>query len=187
MTQTTYEDLGTITPAGALPTVNSTGRVQPLDPRQVTWVGMSQGDVSWRPLRKGVPPTAYTNQVNGIPEFYDIRQAIELWPAPRDSTWLLHMRGYFQPAPFEVDTDVATIDWQAIYLQTVADAKATIKVNGKPLFSQDEINLARAEAKTYVGDLIAGTHGTRRYVPGEPEYLNAPRPLLLDGAGNPLP
>jgi hypothetical protein len=184
-TQTSYEDLGTITPSGALPTTNTTGSYKRIDPREITWCGVSQGDDSWRALIKGIPPEIYSTVTNGgVPQRYELRDAIEVWPEPRDSNWLIRMKGFFQPRRFELDADINSIDWQAIYLQAVADAKTTLKVNGKPMFSQYEVQQAQAELKTYIGDLVAGTHGTRRYIPGDRIAMNAIRPILLDTNGN---
>jgi WD40 repeat protein len=176
----TYTDVGTIVPSGALPTVNTTGNVGPvLDQREISWVGISQGDVGWRPLAKSVPPTNYSNLVTAIPNFYDIREQIEVWPAPVSNAWQLRIKGYFTPGPFELDTDTTTIDWQVVYLQAVADAKVA--------FKQPDAGLAQAQLRTYIGDLVAGTHGTRRYIPGPPGQLPMTRPIALDANGNPLP
>lgn len=176
---TTWTDYGTLKPNGALPTSNTTGNIGPvLDQRQASWVGISNGDVGWRPLRKGVPPITYSNQLNGIPIFYDIREQIEVWPPPVGPLWALHIKGYFTCGPFEADTDTTTIDWQAVYLQALADAKIA--------FKQPDAQLAEAQLRTYIGDLIAGTHGTARYIPGPQTIPNAIRPVLLDSNGNPV-
>jgi hypothetical protein len=176
----TYADLGTLVPSGALPTANTTGSIGPiLDQRQLSWVGISNGDVGWRPLTKSVPPTTYGNIVVGIPNFYDIREQIEVWPAPVSTAWQLRIKGYFTPGPFELDTDTTTIDWQAVYLQAVADAKVS--------FKQPDAGLAQAQLRTYIGDLVAGTHGTQRYIPGDSVARPMTRPIALDANGVPLP
>jgi hypothetical protein len=185
-TQTSYEDLGTITPSGALPTTNNTGNIKRIDPREITWAGISKGDNTWRQMIDGIPPEVYSTPANGVPQRYEIRDAIEVWPTPTDNNWLIRIKGYFQPSAFEADTDTNTIDAQAIYLKAVADAKATLKLNGKPLFTPLEVQLAQSEAKAYIGDLVAGTHMTRRYIPGDRMANNAIRPVLLDANGNPV-
>lgn len=174
-----YIDYGTNVPSGALPTVNTTGNTGPvIDQRSISWAGISKGDVAWRPLRKGVPPVTYSALISGIPEYYDVREQIEVWPPPVDSTWLMRIKGYFVPGPFEADLDVTSIDWQAVYLQALANAKA--------IYKRPDAQLSAAELTSYVGSLVAGTHGTERYRPGAVELPNAVRPVLLDINGNPV-
>ena len=174
-----FIDTLTVTPFGALPTSNTTGNVGPiLDPRQVSWVGVSRGDVDWRALAKGVPPEFYSNQTNGIPAFYDIREQIEVWPPPMDATWQLHIKGHYTLAPFEADTDTTSLDWQAVYLLAVADAKNA--------FKQPDVKTWAMKFETYIGDLIAGQHGTARYTPGTFIKPNAVRPVLLNSQGQPI-
>jgi len=175
-TQTSWTDNGTITPNGALPTFNNTAGIGRLDPREVTWVGLSYGDNAWRSLIKGVPPAAYSSSNVGVPEWYDIRDAIELWPMPTSSAWLLRIKGYFKPLPFEADTDVNTIDWQAIYLKALADAKA--------FYKQPDAKMAQAELGAYIAELVAAGHTTQRYIPGNNPARNGIPPILLDQNGN---
>lgn len=175
-TQTSWTDNGTITPNGALPTFNNTAGIGRLDPREVTWVGLSYGDNAWRSLIKGVPPAAYSSSNVGVPEWYDIRDAIELWPTPTSSAWLLRIKGYFKPLPFEADTDVNTIDWQAIYLKALADAKA--------FYKQPDAKMAQQELGAYIAELVAAGHTTQRYIPGNNPARNGIPPILLDQNGN---
>lgn len=175
-TVSTFTDYGVIvpgSPAGSqpLPTQNTTGNTGPvLDQRELSWVGVSQGDVGWRPLSKPIPPQAYTSQTSGVPNWYDIREQIEIWPPSPDPTWLLRIKGYFTLGPFEVDTDVTTIDWQAVYLWALALTKAEYK--------RQDANSALARAQAYVGDLVAGSHGTARYIPGRIERGSVTRPVM---------
>lgn len=129
-----------------------------MDPRMVTWVGISQGDLSWRPLVCGIDPVMYGSPGSGIPSHYEIRQCIEVWPAPADDTWKLRIKGHFGLLPLAADSDETTIDPEAIFLQALANAKAHY---GQP----DAENYA-AQASGYVHSLVAGSHHTRRYVPG---------------------
>jgi hypothetical protein len=141
-----------------------------IDPRKVTWVGVSDGqDNCWRPLRKGIPPAVYQNTMVGVPTHYEIRQCIEVWCTPI-AGWKLRVKGHFEPAAFEADDDVNTVDWQAIYLRALADAKLAYK--------QPDALAADSTAKVYIGDLVAGSHMTARYVPGAREPFNAVRPVM---------
>lgn len=167
-----YTDTGTIVPSGAMPTTNTTGNVGPiLDQRSLMRVYASQNDVNWRPLSKPVPPLAYTNQVSGIPTWYDIREAIEIWPPPPDSTWQLRILGAFTLGAFDVDTDATSLDWQAIHLFALAKAKAA--------WNRPDAKLAMGEAQAYVGELVAGSHGTARYLPGGRILPPVTRPLMI--------
>ncbi len=145
-----------------------------MDPRMVTWVGISQGDLSWRPLVCGIDPVMYGSPGAGIPSHYEIRQCIEVWPAPVDDTWKLRIKGHFGLLPLDADSDETTIDPEAIFLQALANAKAHY---GQP----DAENYA-AQAAGYVHSLVAGSHHTRRYVPGA-SRATAPwvRPVPVGG------
>jgi hypothetical protein len=179
-TTVTYTDEGTIPPDGALPTENNTQGPGNIDPRHVTWVGLSFNDNVWNPLIKGIPPMAFGQNINGVPTNYEIRQALEIWPAPTTTDWKVQIKGYFEPQVFESDDDETTLDWQAIYLWTLADAMPRFKTQrGQPWFSQLEIAQARDNAMQYIKHLVAGTHMTARYVPGVILERNAVRPVLV--------
>ena len=140
----------------------------------VTWVGISQGDSSWQPLVCGIDPVMYGSPDAGIPSHYEIRQCIEVWPAPADATWKLRIKGHFGLLPLEADDDETTIDPEAIFLQALANAKAHY---GQP----DAENYA-AQAASYVHSLVAGSHHTRRYVPGQqPVAMTYAHPMPVGG------
>lgn len=141
-----------------------------IDPRMVTWVGVCDpNDNAWRPLKRGIPPPVYQNTMVGVPTHYEIKGCIEVWCTPI-AGWKLRVKGYFEPLAFEADSDVNSVDWQAVYLQALADAKLH--------YGQKDAPKAQAEAQRYVGELVAGTHQTARYVPGERMPPNAVRPVL---------
>ncbi|MFP3813924.1 hypothetical protein, partial [Bacillus sp. SIMBA_005] len=77
---------------------------------------------------------------------YEIRQCIELLPAPSDATWLLRVKGQFGLLPLDNDSDKTSIDPEAIFLLALANAKAHY---GQP----DAGNYAQQLA-AYVRDLI---------------------------------
>lgn len=143
-----------------------------LDATRVRWVGISQGDNTWRPLVCGIDPVRYSSQGPGIPDSYEIRQCIEVFPAPSDDTWKLRIKGDFGLLPFSADDDVTTIDPQAIKLHALAYAKAH--------YSQPDAANHMSALNTFLGDLTAGTHLTRRYVPGERIAPPAVRPKVVD-------
>jgi Galactose oxidase, central domain len=171
----TYTDYGTTTPSGAMPTSNTTGGGIPysLDPRGVYAVYASSNGTNWRPLVEGIPPFVYNSTTYGPPQFYEIRQQIEIWPPPADNTWQIQIKGYFSPLPFLVDTDTNSIDPQAIYLKALMDTQLHYK---RP----DAAAATREELEVYIGHLVAGTHHTHRYLPGALGMpRDATRPVLV--------
>lgn len=163
-----YGDPGVISPGAAVPAGDAC--LKTLNPRAIHWAGVcSPTDECWRPLRKGVPPVAYTANQTGVPTHYDVRQCIEVWPTPIDG-WKLRIKGKFDLDAFAADSDKTTIDWQAIQLRTIAEAKM--------FYNQKDAPFCMANAERYVGNLIAGSHGTARYIPGQTEPVNWPRPLV---------
>lgn len=142
-----------------------------MDPRRVSWVGISQGDNNWRPLHCGIEPMRYSTRPQSIPDSYEIRQCIEVWPAPADDTWMLRIKGDFGLLPFAADTDVNTIDLEAIQLLALANAKAH--------YGQPDAGNYMQQLTTLIGDLTAGSHHTRRYFPGREMLLPATPPKLV--------
>lgn len=170
---TSWTDDGSLTPAGVLPARNTTAVcTKLLDPRRLKWVGISQGDTPWIPLIEGIPPEVYADGVSGYPSRYEIRQCIEVWPAPADNTWQLRIKGDFGLLPFEADADTTTIDPIAIGLLALANAKAH--------YGQPDAGNYAAELRTYLGDLCAASHGTRRYVPGTEPVPLPPLPKMKE-------
>lgn len=147
-----------------------------MDPRMVTWVGISQDDNFWRPLICGIKPEFYYGSIEGWPQYYEIRQCIEVWPPPSDDTWKLRIKGYFGLAPLVADTDETTIDPYAISLLALANAKAHY---GQP----DAANYA-SQWREYLGNLTAGSHHTRRYIPNDGVFPPPPLPIFTGYSGN---
>ncbi len=148
-----------------------------LDPRMITWVGISQDANWWRPLVCGIRPEFYYGDITSIPTHYEIRQCIEVWPPPGDDTWKLRIKGYFGLMPLEEDADTSTIDYQAIQLYALANAKAH--------YQQGDAQNYMQQAKDYIRNLVAGSHHTRRYVPGAVETVTPPLPILTGWPGDP--
>lgn len=148
-----------------------------LDPRMITWVGISQGDNFWRQLVCGIKPEFYYGDISSWPTHYEIRQCIEVWPPPSSDDWKLRIKGYFGLLPLEEDTDVNTVDYEAIQLFALANAKAHY---GQP----DAANYMR-QYQDYIGAVTAGSHHTRRYVPNTDQSYPPPLPILTGYPGDP--
>ena len=148
-----------------------------LDPRMLTWVGISQDDNFWRPLVCGIRPEFYYGDIESWPTHSEIRQCIEVWPPPSDATWKLRIKGYFGLLPLVDDTDYSTIDYEAIQLYALANAKAH--------YGQPDAANYMAQYREYIGGVTAGSHHTRRYVPGASEGVSPPLPILTGYPGDP--
>jgi hypothetical protein len=143
-----------------------------LSPDRLYWVGISQGDEVWRELIKGIDPRDYGDGRDSIPARYEIRQGIEVWPAPSDDTWTLRVMGDIELQPFAQSTDLCTVDPRAIFLMALANAKAHL--------GQPDAGNYMGQLQTYVGDLQAASHATARYFPGSRSVKNAVRPVLVE-------
>lgn len=148
-----------------------------LDPRMLTWVGISQGDNFWRQLVCGIKPEFYYGDISSWPTHYEIRQCIEVWPPPSSDDWKLRIKGYFGLLPLEVDTDVNTIDYEAIQLFALANAKAH--------YGQPDAANYMGQYRDYIGAVTAGSHHTRRYVPSTEQSYPPPLPILTGYPGDP--
>jgi hypothetical protein len=140
-----------------------------LDPRKVSWVGISQVDGQWVPLRNGIDSVRYGFASESIPSRYEIRQCIEVWPAPSDDTWTLRIKGHFGLMPFAADADTTTIDWQSVYLLALANCKA--------FYKQGDASTIGKQFERHVYNLVAGSHHTARYLPGDVALVPEPVPL----------
>lgn len=154
----TWTDTGALTPAGALPTSNTTAECsKELDPYRITYVAVQRGNVI-QPLIKGIAPAVLGYSQTGWPSHYDIRQCIEVWPAPAATEGQLLVRGHFKPSALTADTDKPSIDPDLVYLLALANAKAHYR-------QPDAANYV-SQMETMMQNLVAGTHGTARYIPG---------------------
>jgi len=129
-----------------------------LDGRRIEWAGVSSGDDVWTPIICGIPPEAYTSNLSGIVQRYEVRQCIEVWPAPSDDLWLLRIKGDVGLLPFAADSDRSTIDAEPLFLSALARAKAH--------YRQPDAEIAATDASALLSSYTAASHGTRRYIPG---------------------
>lgn len=146
--------------------------IKKLDPRMLSWVGVSDECDVWRPLTCGIPPECYqdANEL-GVPYRYEIRQCIEVWPAPDSDIYKLRIKGDFGLEPFEADEDLCTIDDEAVFLFALARAKAH--------YGHPDASNYQSDAMAYIRLLTAGAHLTRRYVPGESIPAPMPKPIWV--------
>lgn len=143
-----------------------------LDPlKTIEWVGIQDSRNVWYPMIEGIPPQLYTMVSKPWrPARYDIRQAIEVYPAP-DQTYYMWVRANFGLLSFVNDSDTTTIDSELVFLHALANVKAHY---GHPDASNIE-----AQANSYRGELVAGSHKTAHYIPGVIAVPPAVRPTLI--------
>jgi len=143
-----------------------------MDPDKITWVGVERGD-QWVQLRCGIRPENYGLGTTGWPALYEIRQCIEIWPAPDDTVSYLRVKGHFGLQRFTEDTDRTTVDDEAVLLLALANAKAH---EGQP----DAANYV-GQLEAMIANLVAGTHLTKRYVQSTRPLPLSPEPIWVTG------
>jgi hypothetical protein len=125
----------------------------------------------WNPLTRGISPTFYTmSAYQGLPTVYDIRQCIEVFPAPAEA-YTLWIKGLFGLRRFTEDGDFTTIDSELVRLWALA--------RGKAHYAKPDARAVRQEALDYLGMLTAGTHAGGRYVPGARPLPPESPPIFL--------
>lgn len=152
-----------------------------MDPlKTIEWAGIQDSRNVWYPIVEGIDGQLYTMiDKPWRPARYEIRQSIEIYPSP-DQTYWLWMKAHFGLRSFVSDTDKSTIDSELLFLHALANAKAH--------YGQKDAANVEAMANNYRKELIAGTHGTKRYIPGTKSIPPAIRPTLIrfsgDGSNN---
>lgn len=147
-----------------------------LDPLNIDWVGFEDLNQAWYQLIDGIDPLMYTRaQIStGWPTHYEIRSCIEIFPAPK-APYTLWIKGQFGVQPFSANTDTTTIDAEAIYLTATG-----MYMTDKGLAGAGAV---LTQAGNYTAYIVAGQHGTRRYVPRTrvESPMTPPRFLPLNG------
>lgn len=144
--------------------------------KTIDWVGIQDTRNVWYPMIEGIPPQLYTMLAKPWrPARYEIRQGIEVYPAP-DQTYFLWIKGHFGLQPFSAPTDTTTIDSELVFLQALGWAKAH--------YGQQDAELVLAAANNLRRELISATHQSARYVPGTVPVPPAVRPTLIQFQDN---
>lgn len=151
--------------------INATGFM--LDPfKPIEWAGAQDVRNVWYPLYQGINPSLYTMLTKPWrPARFDIRQtAIEVWPVP-DQTYWVWLKGHAGMTRFTQGTDIPNIDSELVFMFALGTAKAH--------YQQPDAGSVLAQAKDYLGELVAGGHGVRRYIPNALPTPPAIRPTLI--------
>lgn len=138
-----------------------------------SWVGIEDTNGTWYELADGIPPEFYTSVQNpGLPTRYEIRQCIEVFPAP-DVSYRLRIKGHFELQSFSSNTDATTIDSELVFLWALANAKAH--------YNKPDAGEIASQAREYLGTLVGDSHGTNRYVPRTRPRAPWTKPVMRDG------
>ena len=127
---------------------------------KITWAGIVRDSIYF-PMRQGIWPALHSyDTVTGYPQRFDIRQCLEVWPAPDITEGSIVIRGNFGLMPLVADADRATIDDYLICQL----ALGTLKRHFRQPDAADYIQAG----EVLLNNLVAGTHtGMARYVPGQ--------------------
>lgn len=131
-----------------------------LDPYKISWVGVEDASGVWYPLVQGIPPDHYTMTDNwqGWPARYEVRECIEIFPAPSADMRKLRIKGHFGLRPFTEDEHKTTINADVLFLWALGTAKSH--------YGQPDAAVYFQQANDLIGRLVAGSHQTARYIPG---------------------
>ncbi len=142
-----------------------------LNALKISSVSVEDLNGAWLPMVAGIPPYFYTMAAyNGIPSRYEIRQCIEVFPAPAEA-YKLRIKGHFDLLAFTDDADETTIDSELVFLWALANAKLH--------YGQPDADKIAQQANTYLATLVGGSHTTQRYIPNTSPIPNVPAPLFL--------
>lgn len=132
----------------------------------------------WYPLLWGIPPDLYTMLSKPWrPARIEIREtSIEVYPAP-DITYYVWLKAHTGLSSFSNSTDLPSIDSELVYMYALGACKAH--------YGQADAAQVLAQAKDYLGELVGGTHATRRYIPASLPLPPAIRPTLTHFDGLP--
>lgn len=138
---------------------------------RILWAGVEDDNHFWSPLVCGIPPEYYTSVMQpGFPCRYEIRQCIEVFPAP-DKAYTLRIKAISRLDPFAEDSDTTSIDAELVFLWALANAKNHYR-------HADAGDIA-AQANTFLSTLVAGKHLTNRYVPQSYPLPAEPKPVFI--------
>jgi hypothetical protein len=137
---------------------------------RISWVGLEDLNNMWYPLRAGINPSYYTTaEQQGIPQLYEIRSCIEVFPVP-NAAYKLWIKGQMGLEPFIATTDRTTIYSDLVFSWALAAAKAH--------YGQKDAASVERSAREMLSDIISGKHLTRRYVPNVMKLPPAVEPVM---------
>ncbi len=141
--------------------------------RRLSWVGIQGPNNEWTPLVDGISPGMYVSLPNvGRPSRFEITTCIEVFPPP-DYAYKLWIKGIAEYAPMVDGDDITSLDPDLVFLWALA--------YGKAHYQQVDKQEIVSQGASMLREMIAGTHGAKRYIPGEDMVPNRTRPGMRDG------
>lgn len=123
----------------------------------VTFTAREPHESTWYPIKQGINPLNYGEpSQDGLPYCFELREFIEIWPAP-DKPMVLWIKGHLGLRRFVDDTDVTTIDATPLFLTALANAKDDRGQPGASKYANAAAGMIR--------NMVAGSHGITRYHP----------------------
>lgn len=124
----------------------------------VAYTCRARAQETWRPLVCGINPELYTHARQQCrPTHYELREHLEVFPTP-DVPYVIWLKGHLGVRRFSSDADTCTVDARLIFLWALANAKAHYAQPDAVRYDQ-QVDLMKR-------NLVAGSHATRRYIPG---------------------
>jgi hypothetical protein len=142
--------------AGNPITVSATG-FRYMDNRHIEEAWIKDG-TTWYELTDGINPGLFNQTNQDMPHNYEVREYFEFWPEP-DQAYEAYFKAHFGMTPLQVDTDQPSMDDSPIFLMALANAKAH--------YGQPDASTYYRQLQVDLGQLNAGTFGTKKYIPGE--------------------
>lgn len=128
-----------------------------------------QDDDAWFPLVAGINPLLFNQVYLSLPQYYELRDCIEVWPVPDKDSYRIHLKGQMGPQVMVEDEDQPTVDSRAVFLFALARAKAHYQQPDAARYDRD--------LEIHIGKLTAGTHYSKRYIPQLPIPVGLPLPI----------
>lgn len=142
---------------GLLDTAESCDKV--IDPDTLIEVGVYR-EGSYSTLVAGIQPSLrYYIETSGRPTYYELRSCIEIWPQPDSTEGSLVIKAGAKPGRLTEDTDTFSVDDDLVFTLALARAKAH--------WRQPDAADYQNDAEVLLASLVAGSHTTRQYVPGQ--------------------
>lgn len=132
--------------------------------RRVSEAWIQDGN-RWSRMVAGIPSELFNVTTSNIPTHFDLREYIEIFPAP-DQAYTLHFKAHMGLQHFTADTDYCTLDPHIVLLMALANAKAH--------YGQADANAYYRQAEIAIGRLNVGNFHLKRYIPCESPVGDVP-------------